>query len=65
LKQARTEAAAGEEQVKAALVSCDDQASALSKVSTSLGELRASLWAGAPAAAPPPVAPTAESPAPA
>ena len=58
LKMARTEAAAGVEQVKAALVSCDDQAAALAKVETSLGELRASLWAGG-APAPPEASPPA------
>ncbi len=55
LKQARTEATRGAEQVRNALVSCDDQAAALTKVSSSLGDLRASLWASASEAKPVPL----------
>jgi ribosome biogenesis GTPase A len=44
LKQARTEADAGAQEVKNALTSCDDQASSLARVVARLGELRSSLW---------------------
>jgi hypothetical protein len=53
LKLARTEATQGAQEVKNALVSCDDQAAALTKVTTTLGELRSSLWAPGGAASTP------------
>ena len=72
LKLARSEATQGAQEVKNALLSCDDQATALTKVTTTLGELRSSLWtpaggASAPAATQPsqeaaPVSAAASSP---
>jgi flagellar biosynthesis chaperone FliJ len=64
MKQARTEAEAGAQEVKNALSSCDDQGAALSKVAGHLTELRSSLWQdGAPKpAAAPPAAPKIDTP---
>ncbi len=51
LKTARSEHEAGAQEVKNAMLSCDDQAAGLKKVVERLAEIRGALWAAKPEAA--------------